>query len=1249
MMRTVAARMAVLTATALLGLALATAVGRYQMEKVYDGANFGNANAVPSLMMLDELRRHFLNLTIQLNRHINASDSTELQRIDKLVQQSRRAVAKSLVRYETDGCLGSDCFADNRDKAYLEEEKAAWQKYDARIDAILAASAKDTPRLGAARTLLLDLEPLTDQIADLITAHIKYNADAATAQTAHAVELKTEALYITLGIAGVLLLAIAALGFQTAHSIVSQLGGEPDAAAQLTSRLATGDLSTQIELKYGDSSSLMARIQFMRDTMERLASRAEAIGKGDLDGTVELASDKDRLGKAINDMTLMLRAGKEADERRNWLKDGYAKVSAALTGDLSTEQLADNAIAMLGRYLEAGRGVFYLYAPSSGQLELIGSYMYTERNRVGERFALGEGAVGQVARERKPIILTVAADDAPPIVTGTTSVPPHYTYTYPLLHETELIGVIELSSALRFSDVKLEFLANITGMLASLLFVADQRVHIRKLLSASEAAEKELRLQGDQMREINAQMEEQQQQLQQQTEELQQSNSQMEEQQQQMQQQAEELRQSNAQMEEQRQQLQQQNEQLQEARLLQEAKARQLNQASQYKSEFLSNMSHELRTPLNSIILLSKMMGSDDAGDDKVSGEALKWSQIIHRSGQELLRLINDVLDLSKVEAGRMELHVGPVSSMSMCTEIQGLFEPAARDKGLQLVVDDRIQGDFVTDWDKLAQILRNLMANAIKFTREGRVTFSVAYAGGAALPLRLSVHDTGIGIAPDKRAVIFEAFQQADGSTSREFGGTGLGLTISLRFAQMLGGTIELDSTPGQGSTFTVLLPATPPATASVYDPNILTDAPAAQATPAGATAATAATTATSSTIDDDRNHLRPGEPTILLIDDDTAIGQSLLAINRRLGYKTLLARSGAEGLELARRHRPHGILLDLGLPDMDGVQVLHELKSDRALARIPVHIVSARDRDDALLQQGAIGFLQKPVGADGLAAAEAALLEAVGPAQGRGILAIECGAVTAAAIGSMLGNAHGPLHAAAPGADWPELLRRYPSRVAIIGLGADGAGQALSVATGLRAAQPDIGIVFYAERSPDDDEAQQLQRYSDCVIVKAPHAQRRLLDNVERFLRGVPQERAALQAQPAPTTGKVLAGKRILLADDDPRNLFVITAALERHGAKLFSALNGKRALEFLAGQQVDLVLMDIMMPEMDGLQAIAAMRADARLADIPVLAITAKAAPSDQAEALAAGADDYLAKPVDYDVLVAKAIRWCAGRAA
>jgi len=1232
MLRTVASKMAALTATALLGLVLVTVIGRYQMEKVYDGANFGNVNAAPSLVVLDEMRRSFLQLDIQLSRQVFGGSGSVSPEMEKLLKAEHQAVSDAITKYDSDGCLGSNCYADGVDKSYLEKERAVWGRYEALLDPILRAARNGASDADKAKALLLASDPVAQQMHDLITKHIVYNVDISNATTAHALELKTQALYITLGIGGAMVLLIGGLGYGTAHSIIRQLGSDPQVVAAMATRFATGDLSDRIELRAGDSSSVMARIKNMIATLERLASRAEAIGKGALDQEVQLASEHDRLGKALNEMTRMLRASRDEDLRRNWLKDGYAELSGTLSGDLSSEQLADSAIAMIGRYLGAGRGVFYRYAEASQQLELIGSYMYTERQRTGARYALGEGAVGQVARERKPIILTMGDEEAAPIITGTVQDTPRHTYTYPLVHEKDLVGVLEVASMVRLDARQVEFLSSATGMLSSLLFVADQRAHIRKLLLSSETAEKEMRQQSEQLRVANGQMQEQQQQLQQQTEELQQNNAQLEEQQQQLQQQAEEMQQANAQMEEQQQQLRQQNDELQEARRQQEERAQQLDQASRYKSEFLSNMSHELRTPLNSIILLSKMMCSDDTLG--VQGEAAKWAQVIHRSGQDLLRLINDVLDLSKVEAGRMEVHLAPVHSAQVCTELQSMFEHLARDKGLRLTVDDQLQGSFVTDWDKLSQVLRNLLANAVKFTRQGGVSLTFSRSGDAALPLRFSVRDSGIGIAPDKRSVIFEAFQQADGSTSREFGGTGLGLTISQRFVQMLGGRIELTSEPGQGSEFTVLLPE-----------------PMEQFGGTGGAVAASASTAGALLPSDDRALLAPGDQAILLIDDDPAFGRSVLAMNRRLGYKTLLAASGAEGLQLAAKHRPHGILLDLGLPDMDGSAVLHELKSRPELAPIPVHIVSARDRDDALLAQGAIGFLQKPADDQHLEQAEAALLSAVAGAHD-GVLVCENGGITAAAVAAIIGKGHGPVQAtAAAGAEALDALlrqRRWP--LAVIDLGPDAATlqQGLALAGRLRAANEQIALVFYALQHPGEEDSAALRRWSDCVIVQTGQAERRLLENVERFLREVPQQRSQDGARaPAGREAKPLAGKHILVVDDDPRNLFVMTAALERHGARISNAVNGRRALELLRQQRVDLVLMDIMMPEMDGMQAIAALRADATLSSIPVVAISARAAPADMAEIMASGADDYLSKPVDYDVLVAKAVKWCGGR--
>ncbi len=1032
------------------------------------------------------------------------------------------------------------------------------------------------------------------------------------------------------------LVAGVAITLLITRSIVRPLGGEPAAVRAVMRRLAEGDLSAKLEVKERDKDSMASSINAMIGTLARLAVRAEAIGRGDFSQEVTLLSERDQLGKAVNSMNLMLRAAKAENEARNWIKDGYNRLSAELTGGLSLQQQADTAIGVLGRYLSAGRGVLYIYRPDETALDLLGSYMHVQRAHLGNRFQVGEGAIGQVAREKKPIVLTAVAPDAAPVVTGTVNAVPYYTYTYPLLREGALLGVVELAGFERFDALKLEFLLGATEMIAAFLYAAEQQEQVRKLLVVAEAAEKEARERSARLQEANARMEEQQQQLQQQTEELRQTNAQLEEQQQQLQQQSEELEQTNAQMEEQQQLLQQNNLELRQSREELDARARQLELSGQYKSEFLANMSHELRTPLNAIILLSKMMAGNDKGHLGV--EEIRQAEIIHRSGEDLLRLINDVLDLSKVEAGRMEVRWSDIDSAALADSCRDLFEHAATERGLTFAIDDQIRGGFVSDADKIDQILRNLLSNAFKFTKQGGVTLKLDRRAGEGLPIRIEVRDTGIGIPPDKQGLIFEAFHQADGSTSREYGGTGLGLTISRRFARLLGGDIELESAPGQGSVFALRLP----------------DHPASQAVPANADSRPAPTrraAAPPPAVEpaqmprDDRDRLDPGDRVILLVDDDPVFGMALMGLNRKLGYKTLLAGNGADGLALARQHRPAGILLDLGLPDMDGTRVLHAMKTDPDLASIPVYVISARDRDAALLRQGIVGYLQKPVDADQIARAESEVLAA-----GATLLVVASGGIDAGRVSRLVGPRFGQVRQCAAGESLREALAECPWRLAVVDLTGRGVDEGVADAETIRRAGAGTALLFFAAQPLAEADEARLRGYSDSIIVKTPQVDQRLLQNIERFLREAPQAKPgpppAAGAKSGPA-GKRLDGRRILVADDDPRNLFVITAALEQNGAAVTGAIDGNQALALLEKTPVDLIITDIMMPELDGYQTIARIRGNPALADVPVIALTAKALPEDKEKALAAGANDYLSKPVDYDVLINMIALWCSRR--
>ena len=1090
-------------------------------------------------------------------------------------------------------------------------------------------------------------------------------------------------------------------------------------AVTVARELAAGDLGARIEVDSQDETGVL--LLAMRDTvgaLERLAAGADAIAQGDFSQDVPLASERDRLARAINNMTAMLRAAKQESEQRYWVKDGFGQLSMAMVGDLALQQQADTVLSILGRYLAAGRGVIYIARTEEGVLELLSSYMYSERAHLGNRFRLGEGAIGQVAREKKPIILTTVDADSPPILTGTSCVTPLYTYTYPLLRDNTLLGVVELASAERYNATQLEFLSGAAELIASVIYVAEQREKIAELLAVAEASANEARAHSLRLQEANALMEEQQQQLQQQSEELRQSNTQMEEQQHRLQQQTEELQQSNAQMEEQQQQLQQQTEELRQANVqmavqqkqLEEsntellhsreeidAKARLLEQSSQYKSEFLANMSHELRTPLNSIILLSKMMVENL--DGRLGAEEIKRAEVIHHSGENLLHLINDVLDLSKVEAGRMDIQWARVSSERLAEEAHDLFELTAHERGLAFVIDDRLQGSFVSDADKIGQVLRNLLSNAFKFTKAGTVTLRLLRSEDQTYPIRIEVIDTGIGIPEDKRTHVFEAFRQVDGTISRQYGGTGLGLTISLRLAQLLGGTLDLQSTPGEGSRFALCLPEAPAASEGVDGAAAearhgamgaarQSDESARRRTGLGAERGTEAgveggveegveegvekgvdvgsgrsgseptgSGAPSGAVRDDRERLLAGDQSILLIDDDPQFCMAVMEINRPLGYKTLIAHGGQDGLALVRQYRPSGILLDLGLPDMDGTEVLHKLKTSLDLKHIPVYVISARDRNPELLRQGAAGYMQKPVDSGQIASAEADMLGAeLRSAGGGDVLILGSGGIAAEDVARLVGPKatpkFAPLADVATPAALAAALTAQPWRLVLVDLSGRPVDDALALAAQVREASPTTGFLFFSAVAVSAEDEARLRAYSESIIIKTAYAEQRLLQNIERFLNEVPLRANPLPASlppPAESTEKRLAGCRVLVVDDDPRNLFVITAALEQNGAVVSNAINGRHAIETLEkagegeGAAVDLVLMDIMMPEMDGYQAIAALRAKPAFAELPIIALSAKALPQDRDKALAAGADDYLVKPVDYGVLLSMVARY------
>jgi len=1003
-------------------------------------------------------------------------------------------------------------------------------------------------------------------------------------------------------------------------------------------RLGKGDLQYEKIIYKADDeiSAMLKSSSHVISNLDALTAQADIIASGDYSQQIDVLSDQDRLSMAINNMTTSLKKNKEQNEIREWLADGLAQLTKELSGENDLQQLADKAVSNIGHYVDAGHGVIYLYNESTEEhsLDLKGSYMFTEQANLSAHYKLGEGAIGQVARERKAILLKDIPKETK-ISTGTTSATPLNSFTFPLVYEKKLCGVVEFASYEPFTELKQHFLNESANILASLIYTTTQSDKIAGLLKLAEEKshalqesntqmeeqQQQLQQQTEELQQSNAQMEEQQQQLQQQTEELQQSNAQMEEQQQQLQQQTEELQQTNAQMEEQQQQLQQQTEELVESKKVLSTRAEQLESSNRYKSEFLANMSHELRTPLNSVILLSKMMSLNE--NKHLDDEDIKRANVIHHSGNELLRLIDDILDLSKVEAGKFELIQESFSSTQLLEELKNQFEDSANSKGLELIIGDQLQASLSTDKNKLLQILRNLLSNAIKFTKKGSVTLTTSIIEGEELPIKILVRDTGIGIAEDKTDLIFNEFQQVDGSISREFGGTGLGLSISKKFAELINGQVSVESKEGEGSTFTVHLPR------AVLDGQTPTSLEEQSHT----------------TEHDDRANIHDDDRPILLIDDDPIFCDVILNINRKNNHKTIIAYNGREGLEMASKYHLGGIILDLGLPDMDGIDLLNSLKKNMQTASIPIYIVSGRDKDENLLKKGVKGHLQKPVTYSDISHITHAIFQETMDGV-KAVLVFEGDTISYSEVSELTQAKDIETYDMSNSTEAIEKIGEDQKLLAIVDANPK-KGQMLDICARLKKQHPDISIIICSSATPDAEEEKNIRQFTETVIIKSSEAKNRLTDNIEHFLRTASNQEKELplssQMSPIHADKKVLKGSNILVTDDDARNLFVITSALEEHGARVVDAINGISALKRLKEEHFDLILMDIMMPEMDGYQAISNIKANDNMKDIPIIVLSAKALKEDREKCLEIGADDYLSKPVEYEKLIKLSQAW------
>jgi signal transduction histidine kinase/DNA-binding response OmpR family regulator/HAMP domain-containing protein len=979
-----------------------------------------------------------------------------------------------------------------------------------------------------------------------------------------------------------------------------------------------------------------------------IADVATAVTKGDLTRSiaVEASGEVAALKDNINEMIRNLRDTTLKNAEQDWLKTNLAKFTRMLQGERDLTTVSNMILSEIAPLVNAQHGVFYTVEADEDEtaLELVASYAFTERKHLANRFRLREGLVGQVAYEKKRILMSKVPGDYITISSALGEAPPLNIIVLPVLFEQEVKAVIELASFSRFSETHQSFLDQLTESIGIVLNTIAANMRTEGLLKQSQLLTSELQSQQEELKKTNDRLE-------QQAATLRQSEELLRQQQDTLQKTNEELEEKARLLELQKREVETKNQEVSIAKTALEEKAEQLALTSRYKSQFLANMSHELRTPLNSLLILSKLLTENPDGN--LSDKQKEFAKTIHAAGSDLLALINDILDLSKIESGTVSLEITSVGFKDLVEHAERTFRQVAEERKLDfhVEVDPGLPPAIRTDSKRLQQVLRNLLSNAFKFTEQGGVSLRIGSAEGS--PLRagsdwvsISVTDTGIGIPEDKQRIIFEAFQQADGTTSRKYGGTGLGLSISREISRLLGGEIVVSSAPGRGSTFTLFLPLEPPASHATPagSSNIraiggatgqvvgLEDTAAVLRQPSAAMALSASM--------DDRHSIMAGDRVVLVVEDDAMFASVLLELAREQGFKGLIAMDGAAALALAHRYKPHAITLDIGLPDMDGWALLDLLKHDPRTRHVPIHVISVDDQRKRGLKAGAFGFLEKPVDRDALMNALNRTKEFIDRPVKK-LLLVEDDDNQRMSVIELMKNEDVDVTAVGAAETALEAIqaRRFDCAVVDLGL-PDLPGAELIERIRKTKGGEELPIVIYTGQDLTRDEERRLERIAATVIVKGEGSSERLLNDTALFLHraisAIPEEK---QISVERRSDGSLEGRKVLVIDDDMRNIFSLTSALEQHGMTVVFAESGKEGIERLQSfPDIDIALVDIMMPEMDGYETMQEIRNTTRYRDLPLVAVTAKAMKGDREKCLEAGATDYVSKPVDIDQLLA-----------
>ncbi|WP_297295933.1 HAMP domain-containing protein [uncultured Methylovirgula sp.] len=949
-----------------------------------------------------------------------------------------------------------------------------------------------------------------------------------------------------------------------------------------------------------------------------IAEVATAVTKGDLtrsiqvDARGEVAELKDN----INTMIGNLRLTTERNNEQDWLKTNLARFTNMLQGQRDLANVGRMLLSELAALVDAQNGV--IYQVNGDTLQLLHAYADDSANGHPKELRLGEGLVGQCARDARRLLITDVPENVVPISSSIFKTTPKSAVVLPVLFEGQVKAVIELASLSHFTELQLSFLEQLTTGTGIVLNSIEATMQTEGLLKQSQQLAAELQTQQKELQQTNEQLG----------------------------QKAQQLAERNVEVEA-------KNQEIEQARRALEEKAAELALTSKYKSEFLANMSHELRTPLNSILILGQQLVDNPEGN--LSGKQVEFARTIHGAGTDLLNLITDILDLSKIESGTVSVEAEEIIFTNLLEMMSRPFrhEAERRQLAFEIDLDPNLERSLITDSKRLQQVLKNLLSNAFKFTERGGVKLTVRSAKSGwnadhptlrATPsvVAFEVSDSGIGIPPEKQKIIFEAFQQADAGTSRKYGGTGLGLAISRELANLLGGEIQLRSTPGVGSTFTLYLPLTYVGAQTMPRGREATILPF----PPGASASRLSEHQPER-LEDDRADIRPGDLSLLIVEDDPHYARVLADLARDNGFKVILSSRGSEALTLARDCRPTAVSLDVFLPDMLGWNVLSQLKQDPNVRHIPVQIITLDEDRHHGLARGAYSFMTKPTTIDGLESALSRLKKFAAPRRRR-LLVVEDNAAERLSLSELLGHDDIEIVAAETGNGALKILKENPPDCIVLDLSLpDISGFEVLEKIRDDASLADIPVVVFTGRELSSEEDAVLHTMARSVVVKGVESPERLLDETALFLHRVVSELPAAKQKMLErlhNSDEDLVGRTVLLVDDDPRNIFALSSVLERRGMRVLTASTGSEAIDVI-NQTPDLkiVLMDIMMPGMDGYETMQVIRAKPNYRRLPIIALTAKAMKGDREKCLEAGASDYLAKPVNTEQLLSALRMW------